>query len=133
MLQVCLPEMRQRLEKAKNEGYLEVFVVGIINNIWGGKKRVSSPLYMIADNTSMWQDYKEVSKQINDSRVKSIKAVNELNKKIKIKEESEAAKLLWRVSQSNIYTVKKEEGCHSRVITRRIKPIINDIRRKLDE
>lgn len=135
MLQICLPEIQGRLEKAQKEGYLEKYVAGIIHNLWKHRKDPNNALYRITDNVTMWSDYKKVTDIQNEHRKLLKIAVNELEKKIssKKKEEREAAKLLWKVSQSNVYTVKKEMGCHSRKIVRRISPIITDIKKKLDE
>lgn len=135
MLQVCEPKTLSALEKAKEGGYLEVFVIGIINNIWGVRRRPGSPLYRVTDNKEMWTAYKKDLSVHDKARRLTEKAVKELSKKIRSRDEDEslAAKLVWKVCESNTHTVSKENGTSFYQIKRRITPVLKDLKRKLDE
>lgn len=139
LLAVCSNKTLIELEKAKQEGYLEVFAVGIIYNIWGKRKRIKSPLYKItdnkADNLTIWSAHKKGISSHEKARARSKQAVNELYKKMNSDDEDDRiiAQLLWDVCQKNIHTVSKENNTSFYNIKKRITPILKDIRRKLDE
>jgi hypothetical protein len=137
--------MRSKLEQASVGGYLEVFVVGIINNIWGviadstrprQKEKENSALYRLSDNGEEWRGHKIA--EFDDHKKERVliqKAVSELEKKLNSKqqEEREAAKVLWSVCQSNIHTVSKERDESFYQVKRRITPLLKNIKNKLDE
>lgn len=85
----------------------------------------------LADNAGIWSEYKEHLKQDN-SRYLAIKATSELHKKM-MGEDSEAAKTLWAVANSNTYKVAQETNRSFYQVKKIIDPIKKQIKRKLDE
>lgn len=144
MVIVCSPEMKDRLIKAVDGGYLEVFIIGVINNLWHNKDRLNtSTLYLISSKFSLFEsdesnlleeyDYKELMDI--ELRQKTKQAVNELYKKMQSEQEEErlSAQLLWEVCKSNTHSVSKNNNTSNYQINRRITPILKDLKRKLDE
>ena len=79
----------------------------------------------------MWEDYKREFKYHYKEKELTKSVVKELQNKAQSDEEP--VKLLWRVSQSNTHTVSKETGIDNRKLKKTIKPIINYIKRKMNE
>lgn len=136
MCEICHPKMKERLSKAKEGGYLEVYVIGIINHFWTHRKDPKNALYRFTDNVEMWTAYKKENLSRHDkARTLTERAVKELSKKIKSENEDEslAAKLVWDVCKSNTHTVSKDNNTSFYQIKRRITPILKDLKKKLDE
>jgi len=140
MLIVCLPNMKLRLLEALAGSYLEVFIVGIINNQWLTRFRVkifkqnTSPYYLIADHSQQINERSYVS-DYSRERILANRAAIELFKKMKSPDEDVrlAAQLLWDVCKSNSHTVSQENNTSRYQINKRIEPILKDIKRKLNE
>lgn len=134
---LALYDSKKEVIKADVEGYLRVYVMGVINNIWGKRQRVrringnTSVLYMYADNEAEWSDYKEHLGSTGSERYLVQKAVNELNKKIRDKEEG--AEMLWQVCKTNVWRTSKELGINHMKVKRTTDKILKQLKRKIDE
>lgn len=138
---LSLYSSKERVLEVYQEGNLEVFIVGVINNLYGKRNRVkrttgsTSNLYMYADNLQDWQGYKEHLAGNGNERYLMKQAVNELNKKMHSEDADEAkgAELVWKVCNSNVWQVSKSEGVNHMRIKRTVTKVVKQIKRKLDE
>lgn len=142
---ICIEEIYKhpdRIVKANDEKYLEVYIVGMLYRLWNQKtivktyKKSTSDLYMYCDNEDSWSEYKEHLNKITGDERQAIKAaVNELNKKLKSKEETEVqnAQLVWDVCNSNVWQVSKKNGVNHMKVKRAFIKTINQIKRNIDE
>lgn len=138
---LSLYNYKDEVFKAYTEGYIDVYIVSSIHNLWRKRycvkkfKGSTSSLYMYADNHSNWYGYKEhlLSKDTARDMVK--KSVNELAKKMKSSDENErlSSQLLWDVCKTNTHKVSKKNNTSDYQINRRISPILKDLKRKIDE
>lgn len=126
-----LLEKQQHTIKAHNEGYLDVYVVGVIYNKWNDRLREKSKskLILVADNYGYWSEYKDY---LAPDKTKHLKHRAVLEVKKQIASGNEDALLLWRACHSNMYTVSKEENTSFYQIKKKVDPIKKQIKRKLE-
>lgn len=137
---LTLYKYKEHVIEANNNGYLEAYVIKVINNLWHHRRTVkkykgsTSNLYMYSDNLQDWSEYKE---SLTDSNNRELvkKAVNELHKKMRSNndEEADSAELAWKVCNSNVWQVSLKTGINHMKIKRTFVKVTNQIKRKLDE
>lgn len=131
MLTICSTPLSDKLNDVNSRGKLKQFIEGVIWKIWSRKQYKTSGFYLLSNFSTTTLNIKDS----DNTRDLTKQAVSELFKKMSSDTEEErlSAHLLWDVCNSNTHNVSKKNKTSDYQINRRIKPIIKDIKRKLDE